>query len=50
MEAACAPETSVFTRKTRMCHKPEDNLKHINWLLWEYYRLCDREILKSNQT
>jgi len=27
MEAACAPETSVFTCKTRMCHKPEDNLK-----------------------
>jgi len=28
MEAACAPETSVFTCKTGMCHKPEDNLKH----------------------
>lgn len=50
MEAACAPETSVFTHKTRMCRKPEDNLKYINWLLGVYYRLCDREMLKSNQT
>lgn len=51
MEEACAPETSIFTCKTGMCHNPGDhNLKHINWLQWVYYRLRDREMIKSNQT
>jgi hypothetical protein len=49
MEAAYAPETSVFTCKARMCHKPEDDLKHMSWPLWIYYRLCDGNIeVKSN--
>jgi hypothetical protein len=35
MEESCAPEMSVFTCKTSMCHNPGNHtLKHINWLLW----------------